>query len=104
MAAARVDQRTNAPPVCQSCIPFALRDCPMPLNDVTLWSVGWTESAGVLADLYEPDILKRPILQHHNVFVPWDAFKHHADTLATSQVVHLRDLRQHDLPGPAPEA
>ncbi|SDL75152.1 hypothetical protein SAMN05421874_12892 [Nonomuraea maritima] len=94
--------RTNAPPICQTCIPFALRDCPMLLRNVTLWSVGWTESAGVLGDLYRPNVCGIPHLKLKNVFVPWDNFRRLPDTLATSQVLLLKDMRQHDLPEPAP--
>lgn len=84
--------RTNAPPTCWTCIPKALEECPMLLQDFAIYTVAAVESAGVLADLYRPAI-PLPTLSRQNVFVAWDAIAYHARALATSQVLELRGMK-----------
>ncbi|WP_113700634.1 hypothetical protein [Nonomuraea lactucae] len=85
--------RTNAPPTCWSCVPKALEECPMLREDFTLYTVTAAQSAGVLADLYRPGVLRTVTLAAHNVFVGWDNFQHHPYALAAAQVVELHGMK-----------
>ncbi|TMR91301.1 hypothetical protein [Nonomuraea basaltis] len=86
--------RTNAPPTCWRCIPKALEECPMLREDFAVYTVAGAMSAGVLADLYEPGIIAyQPVLTKHNVFVAWDAHRHHGAALAVAQVVELHGMK-----------
>lgn len=91
--------RTNAPPTCWTCIPKALAECPKLLEDFAIYTVADATSAGVLADTYKPSVLfGQPALDQHNVFIAWDAHRHHASALAVAQVVELHGMRPATIP------
>jgi hypothetical protein len=84
---------TNAPPTCWSCIPKALEECPMLRQDFTVYTVSNVRSAGVLADLYRPGMLRSLEPAGHNVFIAWDNYPRHPYALAAAQVVELRGMK-----------
>ncbi|GAA3145093.1 hypothetical protein GCM10010466_40240 [Planomonospora alba] len=84
---------TNAPPTCRACIPASLRWCPQLRKSAAVYTVGGYESAGVLADLYEPGPGGMPVFTgDHNRFVGWEEFALLPYALATQMVVHLNDM------------
>ncbi|TMR90370.1 hypothetical protein [Nonomuraea basaltis] len=85
--------RTNAPPTCWNCIPKALEECPMLQEDFTLYTVAGRTSAGVLADMYRPGLVRAIEPTAHMVFVAWDDYTHHPFALALCQVVELHGMR-----------
>ncbi|MGP3913734.1 hypothetical protein [Nonomuraea sp. 10N515B] len=84
--------RTNAPPTCRYCISKALEECPMLREDFAVYQVASVTSAGVLADLYRPGVLRTLEPAGHNMFVAWDDYQHHPYALAAAQLVELHGM------------
>jgi hypothetical protein len=85
---------TNAPPTCLTCIPEALATCPQLHTSADIYSVGRSDPAAILADMFVPGLNRRAVpTGEHNVFVhlSWTDLLPYA--LATQLIVRLHDLQ-----------
>jgi hypothetical protein len=88
----------SAPPVCRTCVPYAIGLCPHLRKHAALYSVGGCEPFAVLAHLFRPGIENRAVLDERKVMVGLDEFQRLTRALALELRVRLWDARRAPLP------